>query len=322
MASILIAEDSAAQAVQIRALLEKGGHTVQVAVDGLDATRQLGDSLPDMIFTDLNMPEMDGLELVEYVREHHSEIPVVLMTADGSEDTAVLALKKGATSYLPKRELAHGLNTTVAEIQELIEARRSHNEVMEALIAAESTYVLGNDHRFAGQVIAQLEEQLRTMKYSDATGMLRITMALREAVANAIDHGNLELDSDMRDEDGPAYSELGRQRASQEPFSNRRVTITSRVTPDQVRYTIMDQGPGFDPSSLPDPLDPENLLRAHGRGLMLIRNFMDEVTHNETGNIITMIKHREPPVGSDAEESGTASCETDGDGVAQEQPES
>ena len=74
---------------------------------------------------------------------------------------------------------------------------------------------------------------------------------------------------------------------------NRRVTVTSRVTPDQVRYTIADQGPGFDPSVLPDPLDPENLLRTHGRGLMLIRSFMDEVTHNETGNQITMIKWRE-----------------------------
>ncbi|MEO2033258.1 MAG: response regulator [Planctomycetaceae bacterium] len=293
MAAILIAEDSATQATQIRVLLEQDHHTVLVTSDGRQATRLLEEMLPDIIITDLNMPEMNGLELVEYVREHHSEIPVVLMTADGSEATAVQALKKGATSYLPKRELAQSLNRTVGEILELVQARRSHKEVMAALIAAESTYVLGNDHRFAGQVIAQLEEQLRTMKYSDDTGMFRISMALREAVANAIDHGNLELDSDLRDEDGPAYSDLGRQRAQQEPWKNRRVTVTSRITPDQVRYTIIDQGPGFDPSVLPDPLDPENLLRAHGRGLMLIRSFMDEVTHNESGNQITMVKWRE-----------------------------
>lgn len=312
MASILIAEDSAAQAVHIRALLEKAGHSVMVAADGKQATELLQDPLPDLIITDLNMPEMDGLELVEYVREHQSEIPVVLMTADGSEDTAVQALKRGATSYLPKRELAQSLNTTVREILELIEARRSHNEVMDALIAAESTYVIGNDHKFAGQVIAQLEEQLRTMKYSDATGMLRITMALREAVANAIDHGNLELDSAMRDEDGAGYNELGRERAGQDPWQDRRVTITSRVTPDQVRYTIIDQGPGFDPSSLPDPLDPENLLKAHGRGLMLIRSFMDEVTHNESGNMITMVKNREPAqeAGGEDSENGQVADDT------------
>lgn len=301
MASILIAEDSATHATQIRFLLERDQHSVMVVADGKQATELLLSSVPDLIITDLNMPEINGLELVEYVREHHAEVPVVLMTADGSEDTAVQALKRGATSYLPKREMAQSLGRTVSEIMELVEARRSHKEVMEALIAAESTYVLGNDHHFAGQVIAQLEEQLRTMKYSDATGMLRISMALREAVANAIDHGNLELDSDLRDEDGPAFFELGRQRAQQEPWMSRRVTVTSRVTPDQVRYTVMDQGPGFDPSQLPDPLDPENLLRTHGRGLMLIRNFMDEVRHNETGNQITMVKWREPQASDDAD---------------------
>ena len=88
---------------------------------------------------------------------------------------------------------------------------------------------------------------------------------------------------------------------------HRRVTITSRVTPDQVRYTVCDQGPGFDPSLLPDPLDPENLLRAHGRGLMLIRSFMDEVAHNESGNEITMVKRRESLVIQTTDESGSDS---------------
>ena len=293
MGIILIAEDSAVHATQIQLLLERAGHTVVIKSDGKQAAESLSHSLPDMIITDLNMPEMNGLELVEHVRDNFSEVPVVLMTGDGSEDTAVQALRKGATSYLPKRELAQSLISTVNEILQLIEARRGKDEVMDALIMAESTFVFGNDHHFASQVIAHLEEQLRTMKYSDATGMLRITMALREAVANAIDHGNLELDSAMRDEDGSGYSELGRLRTQQEPWMNRQVTITACVTPDRVRYTIIDQGPGFDPSSLPDPLDPDNLLRAHGRGLMLIRSFMDEVTHNESGNAITMVKHRE-----------------------------
>ena len=304
MASILIAEDSVTQAVHIQALLESAGYEVLVASGGEQAIEMLSEQLPDLIVTDLNMPDMDGLELVAYVREHHSEIPVVLMTADGSEDTAVLALKKGAASYLPKRHLAESLISTVKEILELLESRRTRNEVEEALVAVESTYVVGNDHHFASQVIVVLEEQLHTMKYSDATGMLRITMALREAVTNAIDHGNLGLDSAMRNDDGPGYSEQGRQRAEQEPWMHRKVSITSRVTQDEVSYTVTDQGAGFDPSILPDPLDPENLLRAHGRGLMLIRSFMDEVSHNETGNAITMVKRREslePAAVSDSE---------------------
>ena len=293
MASILIAEDSVTEAVHIQGLLESAGYEVLVSRDGEQAIEMLNEQLPDLILTDLNMPEMDGLELVAYVREHHSTIPVVLMTADGSEDTAVLALKKGAASYLPKRHQAKSLISTVEEILELLESCRTQNEVAEALVAVESTYEVGNDHHFASQVIGVLEEQLHTMKYGDATGMLRITMALREAVTNAIDHGNLGLDSAMRNEDGPGYSEQGRQRAKQQPWMHRRVSIRCRVTQDEASYTVTDQGDGFDPSMLPDPLDPENLLRAHGRGLMLIRSFMDEVSHNQTGNAITMVKRRD-----------------------------
>ena len=57
-------------------------------------------------------------------------------------------------------------------------------------------------------------------------------------------------------------------------------------------YVITDEGPGFDPSSLPDPTDLENLEKASGRGLLLIRTFMDEVQHNDRGNELTMVFRR------------------------------
>ena len=53
---------------------------------------------------------------------------------------------------------------------------------------------------------------------------------------------------------------------------------------------ITDQGPGFDPKMLPDPTDPENLMKGSGRGLLMIRSFFDVVEHNPTGNQITMTK--------------------------------
>ena len=58
---------------------------------------------------------------------------------------------------------------------------------------------------------------------------------------------------------------------------------------------IRDEGPGFDPHTLPDPTDAENLLKPSGRGVMLIRTFMDMVGFNESGNEITMIKRQSQP---------------------------
>ena len=130
------------------------------------------------------------------------------------------------------------------------------------------------------------------MDYDDATGVFRIVLALKEALINAIDHGNLELDSKLREHKDNRYSEMGKARCQQSPYSERRVRLISRISPHEVIYSIRDQGPGFDPSHLPDPRNPENLLKPHGRGMMLIQTFMDEVSHNETGNEITMIKRR------------------------------
>jgi anti-sigma regulatory factor (Ser/Thr protein kinase) len=66
----------------------------------------------------------------------------------------------------------------------------------------------------------------------------------------------------------------------------------ARESVDNVVYIIRDEGPGFDPSLLPDPTDQANLKMISGRGLLLIRTFMDEVHHDPTGTQITMIKRR------------------------------
>lgn len=70
------------------------------------------------------------------------------------------------------------------------------------------------------------------------------------------------------------------------------MSVSARYEPGEVTYRIEDEGPGFDPKSLPDPTDAANLERLHGRGLMLMRMFMDEVAHSPTGNAVTMTKRR------------------------------
>jgi hypothetical protein len=109
---------------------------------------------------------------------------------------------------------------------------------------------------------------------------------------NAIYHGSLELKSQLLEEDEIEFARLLRERARQSPYASRRVHVIARETRTEVTYIIRDEGPGFDPSSLPDPTDPANLERRSGRGLFLIRTFMDEVRHNGKGNEITMVKRR------------------------------
>ena len=84
-----------------------------------------------------------------------------------------------------------------------------------------------------------------------------------------------------------------RKRRTEAPYRDRRVHFRVKLSPAEVAYTVRDEGPGFDPTKLPDPFDPSNLERIGGRGLLLIRTFMDHVKHNERGNEITLVKQRD-----------------------------
>ena len=68
------------------------------------------------------------------------------------------------------------------------------------------------------------------------------------------------------------------------------VELDVETTGDEVRITVKDQGPGFDPKKLEDCTDEKNLLLSHGRGVYLIHQLMDEVTYNEKGNSLRMVK--------------------------------
>jgi serine/threonine-protein kinase RsbW len=98
--------------------------------------------------------------------------------------------------------------------------------------------------------------------------VLKIAMAVREAAVNAVLHGN-------------AYD------------PGKKVTVNFETTPDDLVITIRDQGKGLDPNSVPDPLAPENLLKTSGRGIFLIRSFMDrvEIHPSDAGTEIKLIKH-------------------------------
>ena len=108
--TILLVEDSSVQRRIVHNLLEAAGtwHIVH-ASDGIAALAAIEQKQPDLVLTDVYMPRMDGLALVEQVRDRFPHIPVVLMTGMGSEQTAVAALKAGAADYIPKRAMVNDL---------------------------------------------------------------------------------------------------------------------------------------------------------------------------------------------------------------------
>lgn len=121
------------------------------------------------------------------------------------------------------------------------------------------------------------------------TGPMQICMALEEALANAFYHGNLELDSALKEDGSDTFMRMARERCEQSPWKDRTIFATELATPYGLWITIGDEGAGFDVQSAIDRIaDPVDLL-ASGRGLMMMKSFSDELIFNPAGNEVTLV---------------------------------
>lgn len=99
----------------------------------------------------------------------------------------------------------------------------------------------------------------------DESATFAIKLALEEAMTNAVRHGNRSDPS-------------------------KRVHVRYTVTVDRIEILVKDEGPGFMPDLVPDPTLPENIDRPNGRGIMLMRAYLDEVEYCEGGRAVRLVK--------------------------------
>jgi serine/threonine-protein kinase RsbW len=128
------------------------------------------------------------------------------------------------------------------------------------------SWVLPSTVPAVGEICRQLLEQIRRLAFEERDAFA-IHLALEEALTNAVHHGN-----------------------HNDP--EKTVAIDCVISPEKFDISITDQGSGFDPESLPDPRHGENLYKTEGRGVLLIRAYMDVVEYNTMGNCLHLIKYR------------------------------
>ncbi len=293
MSTVLIVDDSVMERELAGKMLQRlSGVSVAFAGDGMEAVAAIAASPPDLVVTDLQMPRMGGLELVTALRQSHPAIPVVLVTGFGSESIASDALHAGAASYVPKRNLARDLAPTVARTLELLHAPSVDAGARAFLVDTRHRFVLENDPAQLPPFIASLAAEARSRGVCTESESMMLSLALNEALSNALEHGNLEVDSVLREDGMDRYTAEIERRRHISPYDERRIHVDVCLTDEDATYVIRDGGAGFDHADLPDPTDPANLLKASGRGLLLMQTFMDDVQLNERGNEITLVKRR------------------------------
>lgn len=291
---VLVVDDLALDRRMVgHVLKELDGWSLTFANNGLEAIAALARGLPHLVLTDLQMPLMNGLALVEQVREKYPEVPVVLMTRTGSEEIAVAALRCGAASYVPKRNLAADLVPTLQKVLTASRIDRQRQHVLSCLGQRDSRFVLESDPELIGPLVSLLQEELLAMGICDATGAIRAGIALGEALLNSLYHGNLELPPAARQEDETSFRQLVQERRQQDAYRSRRLRLFANVTPAEASYIIFNEGQGFDPWAVLGQADLSNLEKSSDRGALLIQTHMDQVIYNRTGRQVTLVKRRE-----------------------------
>ena len=295
MPTILVVDDSATDRKLAGAVLEQmGDTTVCYFGNAMTAVDQLPLLRPDVIVCEIDLPEIDGWDLLREVHRRYPRLPVIFMAGRGSEDVAMRAMEENAAGYVPKRRVKSDLAATVERVLLLASLEHQSARLLRRLKQVEMTFVLENNANELVALAKQLRESVQIQWQCDEVHILRIGVAIEEALINACYHGNLELSSSLRDQDDELYRRLASERAQQSPFAQRRVTVQFQCGLRSFHCTIRDEGPGFDPNTLPDPFSDKSLQRPSGRGLTLIRAFMDEVRFNDQGNEITLFKRRPP----------------------------
>ena len=301
MIKILIADDNPVDRTLIKGILnnqtqwqvdavESGSAAAAKVKMGVQAGGAGNDQRPSVLITDLLMPGLDGLELISQIKVIDPALPIVLITNSDNQEIAMSALRAGATSFSPKQSLATDLVTTINQVLEVAQRMKYTHSESFCAVPDHQAFVLENESSLIGPTIENLQNGLPRWSDSDR---LQIGMAIEEALTNAMHHGNLEVCSKLRDGDSDEdYYQTIAQRKKMADFRSRKVRVEAEYSDDHICIQISDEGAGFDPNAVPDPRCQENLNRVSGRGLLLIRSFMDQVAHNAVGNQITMTKMR------------------------------
>ncbi len=289
MPTLLVVDDVATDRLRIAGLAARWMNSnVLQAADGATALRMIEEHQPDIVLTDLHMPEMDGLQLVEAIRDQFPYIPVILMTADGSEEIAAIALQKGAASYVPKRNLNQNLERTLQQVHVTARDAQIQPEIMHQIQSTKTELVLYNDRQLIRSTVGLLVNFLRCMPLGDETERMRTGIALEEALLNAYFHGNFDVTS-VEGATPQTYDAIAADRSVDRDYSLRRIHVLADISRERAVFTIRDEGKGFDPTPfLSGRVKP---LNDRHRGIHLMSTIMDKIAYNATGNEVTMTRN-------------------------------
>ena len=287
MSVVLVVDDAIVDQKIAGGLLEASGMFQVVYADGgSQAMETIERQRPDVVLTDLQMPDVDGLQLVTSIADRYPEIPVVLMTAHGSENVAAESLAAGAASFVPKTTLSEHLLATIMQVVATYESEAKYRRLANCATKTDFEFRLLNELDLIDPLIDMIQEIACSHGFCEHRDRAKLGVALEAALTNGMVRGNLEM---SRKEFPVATPEIMSERAVLATYVDRRVYFTASIAPEVAKFVVRDDGPGFDWATALGADHADAASGESGRGLMLMNSLLDEVTFNEQGNEVTLV---------------------------------
>ncbi|MBA3314186.1 MAG: ATP-binding protein [Planctomycetota bacterium] len=291
MTTALVVEKQSKPGSVYDLVVKHDGWSAERTCDPAAALDRLGSAHFELLVADSEaLREHD--DWLSTVRDRFPDLPVVIVTSRGRDhEQTVKALMLGAATFVPRDHLARDLVATIERIVAIC-CPDETPPVGEVLTETVHRYVLPNDRQAVTPVLRHVQGELERFDVCNKPDRLRVAVALEEAMINAIVHGNLDVSSKLREQGDDAFEKAIAMKRATSPYRERRASLVATFHPGHATFVITDEGTGFDPGGIPDPTDPENLIKPYGRGLLLMRTFMNTVDYNATGNEVTLVKRR------------------------------
>jgi CheY-like chemotaxis protein len=272
---ILVVDDDPEVHQLLAAALESADRRIEDAYDGLEGLRRVEAASYDLVLSDVNMPGLDGLALLERIRQIRPETKVVLMTVANTPESVMSAISQQAFSYFSKPFTIDAVSEMAARA---LESRPAEDDI--EVFSARPEW-LGIRVRCKVETADRILQFVRELSTDLPAGERdNIATAFREILLNAIEHGG-----------------------GSDP--NQKVTVEYIRTQRALLYYVRDPGKGFSFKTLPhaavsNPLNSpfehtqvreEIGMRPGGFGILMTRQLVDELIYNEAGNEVLLIKY-------------------------------
>lgn len=218
---------------------------------------------------------------------------VIVVIADELTELEIQKLLSiGVIDFMTSNEIKMKVPTILKIVTSNLELFESEQFLLENITRKKGRIKIKNNLRLVPKVANLIMSICYAAGFRNYEAFSRISLSLHEMVTNAIEHGNCGIGFQMKSqiliESMDMYTAID-ERAEYPENKNKRVTICYEINNDQATFTIRDEGKGFDLNAIPSPRSEENIFSVHGRGILMTKNFADEMQYNQKGNMVRLI---------------------------------